>query len=307
MKHVDKKRMVSLGCLVAVGGHPFLKEKYMSNRKAVFFDIDGTLWDWSGFIPESTRYAIKKLVENGHVPVICSGRAKGHIRDEALLGLGFKGIIAACGDYVEIDDKIIFEQTVEPSLVKKVVDASIKYNVPIVLEGSRYHWISGKGFEKDDFVDRMIEVMKEDVIVFREYTSDMLPNKIAGDVLNASDYETFKKEMEPHFTFIEHGIVPNLNQNPTEDPNEVKGVFEMVIPGTSKAVGIEKVCKYLGIAREDTVAVGDSFNDVEMIEYAGTGIAMGNSRGDLKELADYVTTDIMEDGIKNAMEHFGLI
>lgn len=279
----------------------------MSERKAVFFDIDGTLWDWNGIIPDSAKSAIRKLSKNGHVPVICSGRAKGHIRDKELLGLGFEGIIAACGDYIEVDGKVIYEQIVEPSLIKKVIELSKRCNVPIVLEASRFHWISAHGFENDDFVDRMYDVMKEDVIVFEDYTADMNPNKIAGDVINASDYRTFKKELEPHFTFIEHGLAPNLNQNPGEDPNEVKGVFELVIPGTSKAAGIEKICEYLGIKREDTFAFGDSFNDVEMIRYAGTGIAMGNSRGDLKELADYVTTDIWNDGIKNALEHFGLI
>lgn len=279
----------------------------MADRKAVFFDIDGTLWDWKGIIPDSAKEAIEKLVQNGHFPIICSGRAKGNIRNEELLKLEFAGMIAACGDYVEIDGKVIYEQTVKPELVELVVNLSRKYNVPIVLEGKRYHWISARGFEKDDFVDRMHEEMKDDVIVFDCYSPEMLPNKIAGDVINASDYVSFKRELEPYFTFIEHGLAPNLDQDPGKDPNEVKGVFEMVIPGTSKAEGIEKACKYLNISREDTFAVGDSFNDVEMIQYAAVGIAMGNSRGDLKELADYVTTDIWDDGIKNAMEHFGLI
>ena len=57
----------------------------MAEKKIVFFDIDGTVWDWEGKIPQSAKDAVKKLVENGHIPIICSGRAKGHIRDKDLL------------------------------------------------------------------------------------------------------------------------------------------------------------------------------------------------------------------------------
>ena len=84
-------------------------------------------------------------------------------------------------------------------------------------------------------------------------------------------------------------------------------VLECTPKGTSKATGIDWLCKYLGIAKEDTYGIGDSINDLDMLQYVGHGIAMGNGTQVAKEAAEYVTTDIHEDGIYNALKHYRLI
>ena len=83
--------------------------------------------------------------------------------------------------------------------------------------------------------------------------------------------------------------------------------MECVPKGTSKATGIAWLCKYLGVPREETYAIGDSVNDLDMLAYVGHGIAMGNATQPPKEAAEFVTTDIHEDGIRNAMLHYHLI
>lgn len=65
-------------------------------KKAVFFDIDGTLWNYQMQIPESTVLAIRKLRENGHYAFICSGRSRSNIQSPKLLGIGFDGVVASC-------------------------------------------------------------------------------------------------------------------------------------------------------------------------------------------------------------------
>ena len=99
-----------------------------------------------------------------------------------------------------------------------------------------------------------------------------------------------RKEIDPMFTVV---------NNTVGLPQEI--MAEIVLSGISKATGIEKVLSYFGVDRSDSVAIGDGSNDIEMVEYADIGIAMGNSSGDLKAVADYITTDIEEDGIKNAI------
>ena len=69
----------------------------------------------------------------------------------------------------------------------------------------------------------------------------------------------------------------------------------------------EWLCKHLGVSREDTYGIGDSINDLEMLQCVGHGIAMGNATQVAKDAAEYVTTDIHEDGIMNALKHYGLI
>jgi hypothetical protein len=67
------------------------------------------------------------------------------------------------------------------------------------------------------------------------------------------------------------------------------------------------VRRHLNLDINHIYAVGDSRNDLEMLTYAGCGIAMGNASKDAKEAADYITTDLWEDGIWNALEHFDLM
>ena len=72
------------------------------NKKIVFFDIDGTIYRYGEPIPNDTLEAIKSLKQNGHLAIICTGRTKSMIFPE-ILEIGFDGIIAGAGTYVEVD------------------------------------------------------------------------------------------------------------------------------------------------------------------------------------------------------------
>ena len=77
--------------------------------------------------------------------------------------------------------------------------------------------------------------------------------------------------------------------------------------GYSKASGMQYLADYLHSSMEDTVAIGDSNNDLAMLSAAHTAIAMGNSSKKVLALADYVTTDVSRDGIYNALEWLGVL
>ncbi len=276
--------------------------------KIVFFDIDGTIWDWDGVIPDSTKQAIRRLKANGHIPVICSGRSRSHICSKELLDLPFDGIIGACGCHVEVGGKIIRERYIKKEYLPEIITLSERCGVPIVLEGPYRHWVSEKGFEGDSFVDNMRKSMGENFIPLRGYSTDMVVNKFAGDVIGTSDFDTFRNGLADHFDFIIHEIASGDDvKSPGDDSAKVLTVFECVIPGTSKADGIRCICDCFGQQPEAAFAIGDSNNDIAMLKCVGTGIAMGNATDTLKSVADYVTTDIHDDGIQNALLHFGLI
>lgn len=276
-------------------------------NKIIFFDIDGTVWDWSEVIPDSTCIAVRELIAGGHLPVICSGRAKSHLLSKSLTDMGFRDMVAACGGYVEADGVILYDNHLDDRQIQKVIELSEECRLPIVLEGPEYHWISEKGFEKDDFVDRMYKNMGDRAVCGLKYSKGMVVNKVAGDILNCSDYYKFKSLLEDDFDFIEHGLALNVDQNPGLEDNAIQGVYEIVPKGTHKAFGIEKYCEYRGINPKDTIAVGDSANDIEMLETVGYGIAMGNATGHIRDIADYITDDIHNDGLYNAMKYLKLI
>ena len=74
-----------------------------------------------------------------------------------------------------------------------------------------------------------------------------------------------------------------------------------------KVTGIKKMLEVHGIGQEEVIAFGDGENDIEMLQFAGIGVAMGNAEPEVKAVADYVTTDIDDDGILNALKHFEIL
>jgi len=83
-------------------------------------------------------------------------------------------------------------------------------------------------------------------------------------------------------------------------------LFEILPKGVNKASGLKALAEHLGIPREQIMAIGDENNDIEMIEYAGLGVAMGNAPDSIKALADVTTTSNEEDGVATAIKRYVL-
>ncbi len=260
--------------------------------KYVFFDIDGTLWDENMVVPESTKEAIKQLQANGHKAFVCTGRAMGNVNDPQFDAIGFDGFIAACGNHVEMDGTILHENNMSYEDVKKVYDVSRLCRLPIIYEGTDYQWLDREGFDGDGYISYIIENLGDAAVFLDECKlEDIHANKFSALINENTDYEGIKEAISDQYDLLDHG----------------DGIIEAVPKGTSKATGIAWLCEHLGIAIEDTYAIGDSINDLEMLEFAGHSIAMGNASAAAKEKAEYITTHIHEDGIFNALKHYNLI
>ena len=268
-----------------------LEEKGKNMRKAVFFDIDGTLWNRYLQIQPSTVEAIRKLRENGHLAFICSGRSRANIRNKELLDIGFDGVVAACGTHIDFHKEIVFEVLMNEDMITHFLNVAKEHDVPLVLEGPKYIYVNDGDFAEDPYVVYLRDELGEDVRVIPENPAEILINKFSAENADV-DLEKFAKDLGPEFNMVVH----------TGDK-----VFEVIPSGYSKATGIQKVCELFDIAPEDTYAFGDSANDIEMLEYVAHGIAMGNSDEEALKVADYVTTGVEEDGIANGLKHFGLI
>ena len=83
--------------------------------------------------------------------------------------------------------------------------------------------------------------------------------------------------------------------------------IDVVPKGTSKAIGVKRILEYYDIDQKDSMGIGDGENDIEMIKYCGIGVAMGNSEQKIKDIADYVCSDIDKDGIYNTLKHYQII
>lgn len=263
----------------------------MADKKAVFFDIDGTLY-MAGKPPvPSAAEAIRKIRENGHLAFICTGRSRALIPQTPILDMGFDGIVGACGAYGEYQGRELFHKSLDREQLDELIQAFRKYKIMYILEGTEYIYYdeeTAEGMEEDWYLRYVMESMgKRFVSVQKAENIDACKASInAKDSDPAELYESLGE----HFEIMKH----------------VFGVAEFVPKGYTKAKGIELVCKELGMECTDTIAVGDSINDVDMLKYAGIGICMGNGSELAKACADYITADIFDDGIYRAMEHFAL-
>jgi Cof subfamily protein (haloacid dehalogenase superfamily) len=260
-------------------------------NKIIFFDIDGTLYDHKTGVPNSTREAIQQLIKNGHIPVICTGRTRAMIPDN-LVNMGFFGIVAGAGTYVEYKEEIIHNKVQDGTFAKKVLPLLDEHDVKYIVEGPEYIYYNGEiesdAYGSAEFIEKIIPKEKIKIIDY----NDMLLNKITARFPDEEVMSKLAPELKKIFSIISH---------------QATHFMELVPQGYNKATGIQKLTDYLHIGKQNTYAFGDSTNDLEMLEYVQYGIAMGNSYPEVLEMAKYQTKSIHEDGIYYGLKEFGLI
>lgn len=276
-------------------------------QKVIFFDIDGTLINFGGEFPESSKKALEKAKGNGHKIFICSGRSKCQV-EKRLIDFGFDGYVCAAGAYVEYNGKPIYQHYLTDEQLNKLFKFFTDNNIIYMLQCTDKIVSTKACFDEmlADFKKRMKGNMPDNI-------SQIFENSIIDDNLinNYSAYKNAEKvcyyKAGYSYDKVNELIGDDFDVTAMSFKSERDASGEITVAGITKAFGMEKVLEYLGKSREDTVAFGDGPNDFEMLEYAGTGVAMGNASDDLKATADIITSSITEDGIYNGMVKLGLI
>lgn len=261
-------------------------------QKAIFFDVDGTLMDTNMEIPPSVSAAMAGLKRQGHLSFVCSGRTKVNALDPRLVKLGFDGWIFGCGTMVEYGEEELLYYRIPEDAAVRTVETLRKWRLEAMLEGKDILYVDD-GFNLESLPAGL-----------REY----LRGKLGSVSENYGSWEFSKavckaEPKDPSLAMAMH----ELSDLYAFQLHEGKPMVEIVPKGFTKGSGIAFVSEHLGIDRKDTFCFGDSVNDIEMLHAVGTGIVMGNGEPAAKGAADYVTNSVAEDGIYNALQHFGLI
>lgn len=260
----------------------------MKYCKAAFFDLDGTLFSHSQKrVPESTIEAFKLLKEKGIKRVLCTGRHIVELRDLGILDLGldFDGYVLLNGQIILDENyKYIDGTPIRESETKKIVDLFNKKEFSLILENVDELYAN---FYDDLYLEGLRSVNTKPFPV-KEYDGK--------NIFQVSTYVTKQRQ-----AFLRQ----HLNDCYITSWNEYGLCIVDKLGGKSR--GMEKYINYLGIKKEETIAFGDGDNDVDMLEYAEIGVAMGNGCKSAKEAADYITDDIDENGLYNALKHFQII
>ncbi len=255
--------------------------------KIVFLDLDGTVISHeTNEVPESTKTAIKLLKENGHLPVIATGRVP-CLFFGIEKSLGIDTFIAANGRIVEHKGVTIRNQIMNVDTVKEMVEMAYSNGLDVAFENRDNYVLNSNMTE---YPKKFNEIFHLDVP--RIERNFHLRNEVHQIVLfyTEDDYKKFEEEF-PSLNFSysnKYGI----------DVNEKGGM---------KDLGVKALLEHLHIPVEDTIAIGDGFNDILMIEYCNIGVAMGNAKDEVKKHADIVADRVEDDGLYKVLKELNLI
>lgn len=240
------------------------------NIKLIALDMDGTLLTSTDEVSEANKEAIKKARALGVNVMISTGRW-----------------LESCFPFVEMLDLDTPVITVNGGEIWSASKELIERHVH---DAQIMEMMFNLG--KETGVDMWI-VSTERVYNGGDYPEDFSAHewlKIGFRTEDLSKLEIIKQELAKYDGLeLTNSLPTNIEVNPL---------------GVNKANGLLRVCKELGITMEEVMAVGDSLNDIKMIEQAGIGVAMGNGQEKVKSVADYTTTTNNDDGVAKAIEHF---
>lgn len=267
--------------------------------KLLVTDIDGTLLDNDKKITPATRQGIYDLMGKGVKFVIATGRAYPAAK-WPYIDLGISGPLITCNGALIKDtgtDEIIYERPLSYDLAKQVSDICARYDV-------YFHF----------YTENAIHAEKYDFIIkhFAEL-SKTLPQekKVATEVID--DYKTF---LDKGMTLYKIGIFCDDTPSSREMMTEITALegidcykslansFDVMAKGVNKGDAIAHLNDYYKITREETISAGDNENDVDMLKYAGLGVAMSNAVETAKLAADYITVSNEEEGLLKVIQKF---
>lgn len=262
------------------------------SRKLIFFDIDGTIVaEGTHYMPQSTVDAIRQARKNGHKVFINTGRTFFNI-DDFLKEIGFDGYVCGCGTGIYLDEKPIYRKQLTHEQCVEVIEMLRECSITAVFEAETRVFFDEQLPDhkvlsdlKARFGTKGFEVpksLKDTSLVF---------DKFVLWVNTRSDFKRFYRYITKEFDCIDRGA----------------DMWEIVPKGISKASGIQVLMDYYHVPLEDCYAVGDSTNDLSMLEFVPNSIAMGNSMKEILPYCAYQTADLEDDGIEKALKHYGII
>lgn len=284
---------------------PIEQEDSQLTRRIVFLDIDGTLIDEQERIQPSTVEAVARARDAGHRIFICTGRSRSEIYPQ-VLDLGFDGIVSAGGSFIWLDGETRVSQTMP---------------------------LEDAAFAIDFFTDAGIDfyVQSDAAVIaspgFRAHLRRLLSSEVADSNRVESDGELqFEKFFDDGGEVLRDDIGKMCFLSADTPIVEIRAAFagrfdvinatvpvlgphsgELLQLGVTKGSAILEVCRIQDLDPANTIGIGDSINDVEMLQVTGVGIAMGNAPDSIKAHADQITTGVDDNGVWNAFVRNGLI
>ena len=264
--------------------------------KAVFLDMDGTLLHSDHSVSESTIRTIRALTDKGIWVILVSARPLNAVLP-AFHEIGIPEsypIITLNGSYIVEKDQPIFQATIDLPTVVAVAEQVRPFKATIAYYLQR-EWYSEVNDAWTEHEQKIMDV-KIKVGPLAELVKGWAARNIAVNKMMVMSEPPAIAEIQKHLRSLYDGRLNIYPSKPT--------YLEVMDIQGSKSKAVQFVSQRLKLDRSEIIAMGDNYNDIEMIKYAGMGVAMGNAPDEIKADADYVTDTNNNDGVRKALEKF---
>jgi len=264
--------------------------------KYVFIDYDGTFANGSVVPPEHVD-AVRRARAAGHRVLLCTGRPRCMFPDD--IAEDFDGIVALAGGYVELDGEVLMDTVFPAEVAREAQRLLTEHDVVYTLE-------SATGLRSPaDRAERLREMARQNGDPRSAFTEVI-------DALVVDDGPAeFGKVMcwasSVPVAEIGAALGPLVASIPTSLPGLVGNAGELYLAGITKAVGVDAVVRARGISADDIVAIGDGYNDLEMLQYAGTAVVVEGAPPAILAEADLIVGRPDDHGVLRAFEQLALI
>ncbi|MBT2648969.1 Cof-type HAD-IIB family hydrolase [Bacillus sp. ISL-34] len=255
-------------------------------KQIVFLDLDGTLLNEEKVIPESNKKAVRLLQEKGIHTVIATGRTPQQFADIREV-LNIHSYVSINGQYVVFEGEVIYANPLDPYVLHAITKMAKSKGHAVAYCNHEEIKASEEDhpFIKTSFVELKMEYPSVDREFYK--TAEIYQGHLYCDSQDARLYEEHFAELN----FVRWD----------------EYAADILPKGSSKALGIQKLLEAAGVKQENSYAFGDGLNDLEMLTFVGTGIAMGNAVPEAKAVADFVTDSNINGGILKSLIHLGII
>lgn len=258
--------------------------------KALFFDIDGTLVSFTTHrIPASTVEALRQAKDRGVKIFISTGRPLSIITNLGQIETLIDGYITTNGAYCFVGRETVSLHPMRRKDVETIIGDGYEQGYSTIVVGTG-------GFVVCNDTPAVHRIFVKDLKVENIDFSLSYDDLADEDILQVTPFVTEEQEAR---------LMPRL-----EDCTAGRWhpeFIDITASGIDKGQGLREMAAYMALETEETMAFGDGGNDIPILKVAGTGVAMGNGLDKVKACADYTTTAVDEDGIRNALRHFGVI
>ncbi|GAA3808238.1 HAD hydrolase family protein [Cellulomonas soli] len=268
----------------------------------VFLDVDGT-YAHHGVVPQVHVQAVRDARARGHHVLLCTGRPMPML-PPALLAAGFDGVVAGAGAYVEIGGHVLKDVRFPARLAARTVQVLDEHDAAYVLEAPD-RLLGPPGVR--DRADRAFAALQAD----REPRAgrlDFLDTLEARDDLSEASFGKVTV-LVSRTPIVELGraVGPGVATITSSIPGMGTSAGEIYLADIHKALGAQLAAEHLGHSHESAVAVGDGLNDVELLAWAGTGVAVEGAPPAVLAAADRVAPGPERGGIALLFSELGLI